>query len=152
MKAHPLQPLIDIVLEAVWLVDALELKIVAVNRASERLNGVPREQMIGRAVVELAHTSEDLFFWEDVAAGISETIFSESIMTGADGALVHIERRVSRMQDGFGAALYVVAMIDRSAQHRVEQELENIIAELRATLESTADGILVTDMNGGIRG
>ncbi len=152
MKSHPLQPLIESVLEAVWLVDAIGLTIVAVNHASERMLGIAREQMLGRPVVDFAHTSEDLFFWEDVASGLSDTISSETIMTGADGGLVHVDRRVSRMQDGGGAALYVVAMVDRSAQHRVEQELENIIAELRATLESTADGILVVDMDGGIRG
>jgi len=147
-----LQPLIESVLEAVWLVEAIELKVVGVNRAAEQLLGLGRGQLVGRPVVDFAHTSEDLFFWEDVAAGVSETIYSETMLTRADGSLVHLDRRVSRMQDETGAALYVVAMIDRSAQHRVEQELENIIAELRATLESTADGILVTDMNGGIRG
>jgi diguanylate cyclase (GGDEF)-like protein/PAS domain S-box-containing protein len=153
MKAIALQPLIESVLEAVWLVDAIELKIVAVNRAAEQLLGVSRDEMVGRAVVDYAHTAQDLFFWEDVAAGASDRICSETLLSASDGRLVQVDRRVTRMHSGeHGGMLYVVAMIDRSAQHRVEQELENIIAELRATLESTADGILVTDMDGGIRG
>jgi len=146
------QHLIEGVLEAVWLVDALDLRIVGVNRAAEALLGLSREQMVDHPVVDFAFTSQDLFFWEDVAAGRSDMIFSETLLTRPDGSVVQIDRRVSRMQVGGGPALYVVAMLDRSAQHRVEQELENIIAELRATLESTADGILVMDMAGGIRG
>ncbi len=47
---------------------------------------------------------------------------------------------------------YVVGIRDQSDQRRVETELEKLIAELRATLESTADGILVADMESGIRG
>ena len=41
--------------------------------------------------------------------------------------------------------------IDGSAQRRAEDERERTVAELQATLESTADGILVTDLLGRIR-
>ena len=40
---------------------------------------------------------------------------------------------------------------DRSASKRAEDEREQLVAELQATLESTADGILVTDLAGRIR-
>ena len=39
----------------------------------------------------------------------------------------------------------------RSARRRTEDEREQVVAELQATLESTADGILVTDLVGRIR-
>src|SRR5205085_11416419 len=45
---------------------------------------------------------------------------------------------------------YIVTMHDFSAQRRTELELEGASAELRATLESTQDGILVTDLGGRI--
>lgn len=150
--AHPLQSLIEGVLESVWLVDTVDLRIVAVNRAAEALLGVSRDQLVGRPVVDFADTSEDLFFWEDVASGASEQILSETMLTRADGSLVDVDRRVSRIDSDLSPSVYVVAMLDHTAKHRVEQQLETIIAELRATLESTADGILVTDMDGGIRG
>ncbi len=152
MADHPLQPLIEGVLESIWLVDALELKVVAVNRAAETLLGMSRTEMLGRPVVDFAYTSEDLYFWEDVAGGIGEKILSETLLSKPDGSLVNVDRRVSRIDSGFAAPVYLVAMIDHTAQHRIEQQLESIIAELRATLESTADGILVADMDGGIRG
>ena len=45
----------------------------------------------------------------------------------------------------------MVALHDRSAERRAERELEAVAADLQATLESTADGILVTDLAGHIR-
>ncbi len=152
MGIEQLQALIEGVLEAVWLVDPLDLRIVAVNRAAESLSGLEREQMIGQPVVNFAATSQDLFFWEDVAAGRGDSIYSETLVTRPDQSVVQVDRRVSQLRADGAPSLLVVAMIDRSAQHRVEQELETIIAELRATLESTADGILVLDMEGAIRG
>lgn len=152
MTARLPQALIESVLEAVWLVDAVDLRIIAVNRASEELIGIPREQLLGCPVVDFASTSQDLFFWEDVAAGRSRAIRSETLLRRGDGGIRQIERRVSLLQVDQGPACFLVAMIDRSEQRAAEQQLENIIAELRATLESTADGILVIDMDGGIRG
>jgi diguanylate cyclase (GGDEF)-like protein len=45
----------------------------------------------------------------------------------------------------------VVVVCDRSAGRRAEDEREQVVAELQATLESTADGILVPDLVGRIR-
>lgn len=152
MMAKLPQMLIESVIEAVWLVDAVDLRILAVNRAAEDLIGLPRAELVGRPVVDFASTSQDLFFWEDVAAGRSRAIRSETLLKRGSGDIRQVERRVSLVQIEQGAAVYMVAMVDRSDQRSAEQQLENIIAELRATLESTADGILVVDMDGGIRG
>ncbi len=146
------QPLIEGMLEAVWLVDAIEFRIMAANRAAETLLGVPRGSLINRLVVELAATPEDVCFWEDVAAGLSKNIFSESLLRKADNTIIHVERRVTYLQLGNETSLYMVAIRDQSRQRNIENELEKLIAELRATLESTADGILVADMEGSIRG
>jgi len=152
MTAKLPQMLIESVIEAVWLVDAVDLRILAVNRAAEDMIGLSRAELVGRPVVDFASTSQDLFFWEDVAAGRSRAIRSETLLKRGNGDIRQIERRVSLVQIEQGAAVYMVAMVDRSEQRSAEQQLENIIAELRATLESTADGILVVDMDGGIRG
>ncbi len=143
--------LIEGMLDAVWLVDSLNLRILAANGAAERLLGVPAGSLVGRPAVDLAFTPEDLYFWEDVAAGLSESILSDSLLCHTDGSVLQVERRVSRIRLDEGQSLFVVAVRDLSAQRRVETELETLVAELRATLESTADGILVTDLNGSIR-
>lgn len=152
MKDCTWQPLIEGMLEAVWIVDPIELRIVAVNRAAETLLGAEPGTFIGHPVIELSATPEDMFFWEDVAAGLSDQIFSETLLRRRDGTTVQVERRVSLIRAGQDASVYVVAARDQSAQRLVENELEKIVAELRATLESTADGILVSDLEGGIRG
>ncbi len=145
------QPLIEGMQEGVWIVDALDLRIVAVNRAAGRLLGIAADEMIGRPVVDFAHTPEDVFFWEDVAAGLSESIFSETLLRRAEGGVVHVDRHVSLVMMSGGETVYVVGLLDQSEQRRVEDELERLIAELRATLESTADGILVVDPENRIR-
>lgn len=145
------QPLIEGMLEGVWIVDAIELRILACNRNAAGLLDTPLDQLIGRPVVELAATPEDIYFWEDVAAGLSDQILSETLLLRADGSTVPVERRVSRIVLSDATSVFVVGIRDQSAERRVEGELEMLVAELRATLESTADGILVTDLSGAIR-
>lgn len=143
--------LIEGMIDAVWLVDSVQLRVIAANSAAEKLLGVAPHALVGRPVVELAFTPEDVFFWEDVAAGLSDQIFSDSMLQRTNGETLMVERRVSRVRLDDFSSIYVVAVRDLGAQRQVENELETLIAELRATLESTADGILVTDLNGAIR-
>ncbi|MEY4563687.1 MAG: hypothetical protein RLZZ618_2964, partial [Pseudomonadota bacterium] len=107
-----------------------------------------------RGVAELSATPEDLAFWDDVAAGWTESILSESLVCRFDGRVVPVTRRVSRVRLDEPPVhdIYLVVLQDRSAQEATQIELESRVAELRATLESTADGILVTDLGGAIRG
>ncbi|WPC65505.1 EAL domain-containing protein [Rhodoferax ferrireducens] len=143
--------LIDGLIEAVWLVDPVSLRILAVNRAAADLLGLKAEDLVGKPAIELTVTPEDQFFWEDIAAGLVDGIHSETLLRGADGMAVPVERRVSRVWPEAGRAVYVVGIRDLRQQRRTEDELESLVAELRATLESTADGILVTDRSGDIR-
>lgn len=147
-----LQHLIDGMLEAVWMVDPVDLRVVAANQAAHELLGVSQGSLVGKAAIELAATPEDMLFWEDVAAGLSDRILSDSLVCRADGTTVPVERRVSLLRLAPGQSLYLVGVRDRSEQRRVEDELERLVSELRATLESTADGILAVDLHGNIRG
>ena len=146
-----LSVLIEAMLHAVWLVDAAALRIVGANRAAGALLGVPAADLLGKPVLELAATPEDLCFWSDVTDGASDNIESDTLVRRFDGATVPVTRRVSRVEPGAGLALYVVALHDRSEQVHAQRELEVAAAQLAATLESTADGILVTDLSGRIR-
>jgi diguanylate cyclase (GGDEF)-like protein len=147
--------LIDAMLHAVWLVDSRDLCILAANLAAGELMGTEPALLIGRDMLDLAATPEDLCFWGEVAGGFNQTIESDTWVRRADGTAAPVRRRVSRLEAMEGAAegrvLYVVALHDRSAERRTERELEAVAADLQATLESTADGILVTDLAGHIR-
>lgn len=165
---------------AVWLVDAESLGIVAANAAAATLHGAAKSELIGRPVLDFAVTPQDHAFWSEVAwseaaadaIGAIEPrapaepqapvepqsliephtlIESQALVRRADGAVVPVTRRVSRVRSSTGAALYVVVLDDRSEQVRRERELECSLAELQATLESLDDGVLVTDLHGRIR-
>ena len=146
--------LIEAMLDAVWLVGARELRVLAANRAAGELMAMAPAELVGMEVLELAGTPEDLCFWGEVSQGLTEQIESDTLVNSADGVTRSVTRRVSRVQ-GMGEfgeeALFVVVLHDRSAQVKVERELEGAAADLRATLESTQDGILVTDLAGRIR-
>jgi diguanylate cyclase (GGDEF)-like protein/PAS domain S-box-containing protein len=145
------QVLMAAMLEAIWLVDPLTLRIVAANPAACTLLDLSVEELIGKPVIELTATPEDQFFWEDVAAGLSSQIHSETMVRSNLGVPIAVERRVSRVPLEAGNSLFLVSLRDLRQQRRVEESHERLMAELRATLESTADGILVTDLAGSVR-
>jgi diguanylate cyclase (GGDEF)-like protein/PAS domain S-box-containing protein len=143
--------LLDAMIEAVCLVDATTLRIIEIYQGLALLVGMERSDFIGKPVVELMASPEDLYFWEDVAAGHAGAIFSDSLLRCADGIAIPVERKVSRVWLNPGEPVYLVGVRDLRQQRQTEEQLENRMAELRATLESTGDGILVTDTTGAVR-
>ena len=143
--------LLDAMIEAVCLVDATTLRIIEINQGLAVLVGMERSDFIGKPVVELMASPEDLYFWEDVAAGHAGTIFSDSLLRCSDGIAIPVERKVSRVWLNPGEPVFLVGVRDLRQQRQTEEQLENRMAELRATLESTGDGILVTDITGAVR-
>ncbi len=147
--------LLDALQEAVWLVDAHGLTVLQANEAARQLLGLSSAQLVGRRIESLCVTPEDLLFWSEVAGGACEELHTETLMRHADGHTLWVDRRARLVQaDGahpHGRALWVVSMRDLSAQRRGEEEREALLVDLRSTLESTADGILVTDLAGRLR-
>ena len=143
--------LIEAMLEAVCLVEPEGLRIVAANGAAGRLLGLPPAELVGRDMLATAPTPEDESFWQRVGEkGACGHILSDSYVTRAGGQAVPVVRRVSRIEPAPGNALYVVALVDRSEQKRIEEAVAVGTAELAATLESVADGVLVVDLAGHI--
>ncbi len=143
--------LLEALIEAVWVVHPVDLHIAAVNRAALDLVGMPREDMVGTPAIAWTGTPEDLFFWEDVAAGLMDKIHSDTWLRAADGVSIPVERRVERVWIDPTTPVFLVGLRDLRQQRRTESELETLLAELRATLESTADGILANDLEGRVR-
>ncbi|MEO8836530.1 MAG: PAS domain-containing protein [Caldimonas sp.] len=143
--------LIEAMLEAVCLVEPEGLRIVAANHAAGRLLGLPPAELVGRDMLATAPTPEDESFWQHVAShGGCGGLLSDSYVTRAGGEAVPVVRRVSKIEPAPGNALYVVAFVDRSEQKRIEEAAAVSTAELAATLESVADGVLVIDLAGHI--
>ena len=146
-----LAELLDGTLDAIWLVDPKTLRITAVNPAAAALVGLPVDTLVGMPAIALAVTPEDMFFWEDVAAGLAHGIHSNAMLRGADGDAIAVERKVSRIWLTPDTPCYLVALRDLRAEKAAEETLEHRVSELSATLESTGDGILVTDLQGQVR-
>ena len=151
MNPAPWAPLLDALVEAVCLVDHASLRIVAVNRVMVALVGLPSDDLVHKPIIELTSSPEDMYFWEDVAAGLSEHIHSDSLLRCVDGVAIPVERKVTRFWLTADTPLYLVGLRDLRQQRQAEEALEERMAELRATLESTGDGILVTDIGGVVR-
>ena len=142
--------LVDALMEAVWLVDAASLRIVSVNAAALALYAGPQEALVGEPIGSIVATPEDHLFWGEVHHGGDETRLADTLVRRHDGSLVPALQRITRLRHD-GADLFLVALFDRSEQQHRDQERDRLVAELQATLESTADGILVTDLGGRVQ-
>lgn len=138
--------------EAVWLVDEVRLVILYANTAAQRLSGLTAAAMIGEPVISLAATPQDQAFWGEPASVVADGIHSHTLLLRADGTLLPVDRRVTRVASGTGfGTVFMLTMLDRSRQEATERELETLLSELRATLDSAADGMLVCGLDGRIR-
>ena len=132
--------------EILLLVDPASLTILAASPATARLLGQPVEALAGLPITEIECALSDVFFWEEVrTGGITEEQTMEGLYRRADGNLLEARKTVRRLPEGI-----LVCATDVGAQRRAEDELAEMTSRLRATLEATADGILVLDGNGRI--
>jgi len=139
--------------DATWIVEARTRCVVADNAAARKLLGLPGGSLLGQPAEALIATPEDMAFWDAAGEGECASLQSETTLCTADGGTVHVTRSIRPLTDEPGATPrhYAVVACDRSAWRRAEDEREQLLAELQATLESTGDGILVTDLVGRIR-
>ena len=150
--------LLDALGEPAWLVCARRLSVLAINAEALALLGQGEAAVLGQSADQLIATPEDLAFWNDVRnddrAGPVGTLLSETVLVDGAGRLVQVTRRIRAlgpMSDAKALPPFLVVVHDRSEAQRELDERDMLVSELQATLESTADGILVTDLAGRIR-
>ncbi len=143
-----LASMLDGLQEAVWLLDAQTLRVVHANAASMQLTGYTPEQAQEQYVDVLCASLVQKAFWQDASNWVGGAKFLTEICT-ANGSLTAVEMGVGFI--ALNPRWLMLTMLDRSEQLRHESELDMLLAELRATLESAADGMLVCDLRGGIR-
>ena len=151
-------PLLDGLADAAWLAELTTGTVVAANAAAQVLFAGDAHELPGLSALELASSAEDLSWWEDARAGHLSPLLSDTVVTCADGRVLHVSRSIRPvcLSGTAGSPLAqathaLVALSDRTAEHASELRREELLAELQGTLEATADGILVTDLRGGIR-
>jgi diguanylate cyclase (GGDEF)-like protein len=145
--------------DAAWLVALPSMRVQAVNDAACALHGRASAALVGAHADQLLATPEDQCYWDqaraDAGAGRAvEALLSDTLLVGADGRARHVRRSVRPLGAAAddGSLLCLVTVIDQTHVHEAEARHADTLAELRATLEATADGILVTGLDGTIRG
>ena len=132
---------------AAWVVALANRQLVAANAAAAALLGQPLAALSGAGAEALVTSPEDRLWWD--SNGAIGPLHSDTVVATPGGAR-HVSRSLAVLPcpDG-GAPTHALVMVcDRSAEQRAEHAREAALAELQATLEATADGILVTDPNG----
>ena len=145
------QHLLDACSTAVLAVTPSDGLIVAANQACEELLGYGTQSLIGRPITDIEVGLQDLFFWEEIReGGCSNTSNVEGEYRHENGHFLQVRKSV-RCIDDEGQLLCVISVNDIS--HAKQIEIDSALASslLAATLESTVDGILVTDLDGNIR-
>ncbi len=148
--------LLDGLPHAAWVVALADARVVAVNAAAVAFLGRPPAALLGAAALDLADSPEDAAWWADAAAGVADKLHSEALYAGADGRVRPALRSIGLIRGGGGPAGQkpthaLVMLCDRSTERAVQDESDRLLAELQATLEATADGILVTGLDGRLR-
>lgn len=131
-----------------WVVERAGRRVVAANPAAAALLGRPQADLLGAGAESLTAVPEDALWWDAADAGQAAPLHSDTVLPSADGRLLHVSRSIALLAGGTHA---LVTVVDRSAEQRAQEQREDLLAELQATLEATADGILVTDLRGRVR-
>ena len=153
----PWSALLDGLPLAAWVADLNDRRVVAANAQACRLLGHDLHELLGSSAATLLATPEDLSWWEDLDEGRPSPLQSDTVLCGPDGSLLHVERCIRPLhletaEPADRAPRHaLVTLRDRSTEQHEADEHESTLAELRGTLESTADGILVTDLAGRVR-
>jgi PAS domain S-box-containing protein len=132
------------------LVEPVQLRVVMANRVTEQTLGYSGEALLGMTITDIESSLQDVFYWDDVRNGQCVDVGSqEGLYLCADGSMLTVMKSV-RVVDHEGAPLLLVQARDIQDERKVEDVLEHTLSQLRATLESTGNGILVVDWQGRI--
>ena len=132
------------------LVEQAQLQIVMANRGAQQTLGYPEEKLLGMTITDIESSLQDVFFWEDVRNGQCSDIESqEGLYQCADGSMLSVVKSV-RVVHHDGVPLLLVQARNVRNERRIEDDLAQTMSQLRATLESTGNGILVIDWQGRI--
>lgn len=132
----------------------LDQQWISVNQRYCEITGYPREEILKFKVEELTHPDDvpaSLEFIRRIRCGELPEYRIEKRYIRKDERVIWVSLTVSIVRAANGDPLYLVAFIEDITQRRqAESEASKSLSLLRATLESTADGILVVDLDGKI--
>ena len=127
---------------------------ISVNQRYCEITGYRREEILQLKLDALTHPDDvaaSREFLSRIRSGELPEYKMEKRYIRKDGATIWVHLTVSIVRAVGGDPLYLVAFIEDISQRReAEHQANRSLSLLRATLESTADGILVVDVSGKI--
>ena len=149
MTQPPQSLLLDHASEILLAVHPQTLEICEVGAQTLQRLGYGREELLGRPITDIECALSDVFFWEEVRQGSS--IAEQEAMAEylcANGDVLAARKQVFRCTGEPG--WIVVRARPAEDMQRQEDELAYVTSHLSATLEASADGILLVDRSGAI--
>ena len=148
--SHLEQLMLDRCPDVMLLVEAKDLHILMVNRTACQKLGYASEVLCSMLITDIESSLQDIFYWEDVRNGQYQDIEKqEGLYQCADGSLLTVIKSIHVVEQEASPLLVILAR-DVRQERQVEDALERTLSQLRATLESTGNGILVIDWQGQI--
>jgi diguanylate cyclase (GGDEF)-like protein/PAS domain S-box-containing protein len=140
------QEIIGTMADALFVCDR-DGRIQFANRAAERLLGYDAVQIVGKTIEDLVAPGDDPF-----NATFRRRSFRniERVFLGSNGRRVHLMLSIAPVLHRGDAAGAVIIGRDMREQRETEREVRTAVTLLQSTLDSTADGILVTSDDGRI--
>ena len=136
--------------EMALLVNPVTLQVMMANAAACKTLDYSLEQLQALEITEVESALQDVFYWEDVRAGqYLEVQSQDGLYRRADGELLAV-RKTIQLLNYQGTPLLLVQAAQTKQERRAEDALAHTLSQLRATLESTGNGILVIGWQGKI--
>ena len=144
------QLMLDHCPEILLLVNPATLQIKLANATAVNTLGYGSAQLKGLLITEVESALQDVFYWEDVLAGQSLPVLDQDDeYRCCDGNLLSVRKSIQLLVHD-GEPLLLVRAVMTQSENVAQAALEHTLSELRATLESTSNGILVIDWRGKI--
>jgi diguanylate cyclase (GGDEF)-like protein/PAS domain S-box-containing protein len=126
--------------------------VESVSAAITRLTGIDQEDVLGTPLSDLVVETDRERVGDALRTATSgcPTTVTVDVRAPARGGSMPLELAVVDLLDDPTVCGYVVSAHDVTDRVAVENELRGALSLLHATLDSTADGILVVDANGRI--
>lgn len=166
-----LETILENIPNMIFVKKGKELRFAAINKAGEKLLGIPRHEYIGKTDDDIFPEDQARFFKKkDMEVFNSEAVvvIEEEVVHTKDGERWLRTKKIP-VKDGRGNPLYIVGISEditekREQNERIKQfyseleckvkertqELSNSEKRFRALIENSTDGITITDEGSGI--
>ncbi len=136
--------------EAILVVDPRSLAIVEANQQACLSLEYQYEDLTRLLITDIESSIQDVFFWDGVSSGSYFDIDDmESLYRRGDDVFIPVEKSLRRIQVNDREWL-LLQFRNIAAKKAQDEKLEHSTSLIAATLEATADGILVMRPDGGI--